>query len=430
VNEEIYLDKLCSSPYKCFDRKCVDITGYWKFDEGSGSIAYDSSRLGNNGTVYGATWTTDCISGYCLNFDGKDDRVNVPHSNSLNFEGDFTLEAWVKPLGPWTGGFPGVIAKYYPTGYLLGIENSTKKWAFLLKSAESGWMTIHSDSEVEFGKWVHIVALRENGKMKMYINGTLQAETATHNYPLVPTNRFEIGTWDNLRFFNGTIDEVRVYQRALTEQEIFKHSHPSYPECSDGTPYGLCSETKPLYCDNGNLVNNCSYCGCPSEKACNLADNKCYSMQPTIKTFGKTDVGANGWALGANNITGCKFNLPETGALRSVSVYFYSGSGDNYKVAVYDSEGNLKAFTGQRTWLYGKEWGWETFNFSLPILLPAGDYYLTFWGDGGFIVKYGSSLTNQTFINTSIPYNNFPARLVKEKEYNYNISIYANYSPV
>ena len=428
VNEEKYLDKNCSSPYKCFDRKCVEISGYWKFDECSGNIAYDSSLLGNDGTIYGATWTSDCISDCCLNFDGVDDRVNVPHSASLNFNGDFTLEAWVRPLGLWSGGFPGVIAKYYPTGYLLGIENSSRKWAFLVKSKESGWITIHSDSEVEFNKWIHLTVVRENGKIKMYINGTPQSETASHNYPLVPSNRFEIGTWDALRFFNGTIDEVRVYQRALTGSEIFEHSHPGWPKCSDGTLYGFCSNTKPLYCKDGNLINNCSLCGCPSGQACD--GSLCHPIAEELKTFGKTDIGADNWVLGKSNLTGCMFNLPEDAGLRSVSVYFYSGSGDNYKAAIYDSDGNLKAVTEQRTWPYGKTWSWETFNFSIPVFLPAGDYYITFWGDGWFILAYDSSTFDQTFINTTVPYNEFPDRILKEKEYNYNISMYVTYSPV
>ena len=428
VNEEKYLDKNCSSPYKCFDRKCVEISGYWKFDECSGNIAYDSSLLGNDGTIYGATWTSDCISDCCLNFDGVDDRVSVPHSASLNFNGDFTLEAWVRPLGLWSGGFPGVIAKYYPTGYLLGIENSSRKWAFLVKSKESGWITIHSDSEVEFNKWIHLTVVRENGKIKMYINGTPQSETASHNYPLVPSNRFEIGTWDALRFFNGTIDEVRVYQRALTGSEIFEHSHPGWPKCSDGTLYGFCSNTKPLYCKDGNLINNCSLCGCPSGQACD--GSLCHPIAEELKTFGKTDIGADNWVLGKSNLTGCMFNLPEDAGLRSVSVYFYSGSGDNYKAAIYDSDGNLKAVTEQRTWPYGKTWSWETFNFSIPVFLPAGDYYITFWGDGWFILAYDSSTFDQTFINTTVPYNEFPDRILKEKEYNYNISMYVTYSPV
>ena len=70
--------------------------GYWHFDEGSGTIAYDSSGQGNNGTIYGATWTSGKVGG-ALEFDGKDDYVEVPDNPSLDTgsDEDVTIEVWV-----------------------------------------------------------------------------------------------------------------------------------------------------------------------------------------------------------------------------------------------------------------------------------------------------------------------------------------------
>ena len=426
VNEELYLNKSCNPPEYCVERKCVEYSGYWKFDEGSGNIAHDSSGLGNNGTVYGANWTSNCMSGYCLDFDGVDDYVFVPNSSSLIISDEITIEAWVYPRG-WSGKYPGIVAKYYPRGYLLGIHNSSRSWYFWLRT-EGGLGIIWSDSPVELNKWVHIAVVRDsNGKMRMYINGTLQQRTTTLTGSIAEPDRdFLIGEWDGN--FDGIIDEIRVYARALSEEEILYHAHEFDPKCSDGTPYGFCSKTKPLYCKDGSLISNCSLCGCPEGQACDGLE--CIPISSVLKTFGKTDVGTNTWVVEKNNITGCKFNLPEDAGLRSVSIYFYSGSGDNYKAAIYDSGGNLKAVTEQRTWPYGKTWSWETFNFSTPVFLPAGDYYITFWGDGGVILAYDSSMFDQTFINTTVPYNEFPDRIVKEREYNYNMSMYVTYSPV
>ncbi len=223
INETQYLDKLCASPFYCVERKCVEANAYWKFDEGSGNIAYDSSGLGNDGTIYGATWSTNCISGSCLSFDGVDDYVFVPNSSSLTISGEITIEAWVYPLG-WNGKYPGIVAKYWPNGYLLGINNGSRTWNLWLRTEGGGLGIIWSDSPVELNKWIHLAVTRDsNGVMKMYINGTLQARTTTLKGSISePERDLEIGRWDG--YFKGLIDEVRIYSRALTEEEIRAHA--------------------------------------------------------------------------------------------------------------------------------------------------------------------------------------------------------------
>jgi len=72
------------------------LTAYWKFDEGVGDVAYDSSGNGNHGTIYGASWT-DGKFGKALFFDG-DDLVQVEDSNALDGFNEISIEAWVKPL--------------------------------------------------------------------------------------------------------------------------------------------------------------------------------------------------------------------------------------------------------------------------------------------------------------------------------------------
>src|SRR5450759_5412343 len=72
------------------------LVGYWKFDEGTGTNATDSSGMGNNGTLTnGPTWTTGKVGG-ALSFDGTDDYVNVPDNPSLDMSGNLTIEFWHK----------------------------------------------------------------------------------------------------------------------------------------------------------------------------------------------------------------------------------------------------------------------------------------------------------------------------------------------
>ena len=82
-----------------------------KFDEGSGNTAKDSSEYQNDGTIYGATWSNDCISGSCLSFDGVDDYVEVPDSSSLSPVSEVTVVAWVYRTGAGSGANAGVVAK-------------------------------------------------------------------------------------------------------------------------------------------------------------------------------------------------------------------------------------------------------------------------------------------------------------------------------
>ena len=76
-----------------FAVKAQDLVGYWKFEEGSGTIVADSSGYGNNGNTYGPSWVDGKI-GKALNFDGNDDYVDFGNSNSLNTT-SITVSFWL-----------------------------------------------------------------------------------------------------------------------------------------------------------------------------------------------------------------------------------------------------------------------------------------------------------------------------------------------
>ena len=71
------------------------LVGYWSFDEGNGTVAYDSSGSGNNGTIQGASWT-EGVLGSALYFDGTDDYVEVAHDDRQDPGEELSLAAWVK----------------------------------------------------------------------------------------------------------------------------------------------------------------------------------------------------------------------------------------------------------------------------------------------------------------------------------------------
>lgn len=137
------------------------LISYWAFDEGSASTAYDSMN-GNDGTIYGATWTTGVVGG-ALDFDGVDDYVNTGKS-LLNNLSQFTLAGWIYPES---------------TGIRIGFfgQNDMVEFGFLSSSQMNGWNPLASgvvwgitNSTFPLNEWHH-VALVGNGSLMLYVDG-------------------------------------------------------------------------------------------------------------------------------------------------------------------------------------------------------------------------------------------------------------------
>jgi hypothetical protein len=205
----------------------------WHFDEGSGTILRDSSGNGNDGTIYGATWV-DGKSGKALSFDGKDDYVDCGTSSTLR-PIPITIMAWIKTesadetiVGKWPNndGSGGYSIKVLPNGLV--------QWATVDTSASAA-IYVHANKIVNDGFWHHFAVAQQGTTARMYIDGELIAtgsarENFATNEPLrVGIHRRDSRFWTP---FNGLIDEVRIYNRALTAEEIKAH----YDEVMAPTP--------------------------------------------------------------------------------------------------------------------------------------------------------------------------------------------------
>ncbi|MFA5771798.1 MAG: PQQ-binding-like beta-propeller repeat protein [Thermoplasmata archaeon] len=191
-----------------------------------GAIVVDSSGNGNNGTIYGAA-RVDGMSGKSLRFDGVNDYVFVPDAASLK-PTSITIECWVKPNINYTSATPltalivkntansNTIAKgyilYYMTG---GLAFST--------AYSSTWYGVSKSIILEKDKWYHISGTYDGATVKLYVNGSM-ANSVSNSYTVTYDNSpVWIGkayTNSGYRYFNGIIDEVRIYNRALTASEI------------------------------------------------------------------------------------------------------------------------------------------------------------------------------------------------------------------
>jgi len=225
--------------------KAQDITtgliGYWNFDETTGTTASNLIGSASDGTVTGTDFDTGKEAGKfnnALGFDGVDDTVNL--GSSLSIVNDFTICAWVKPAGTTTGyifgkthsgsGNPGPYMRQFNTG---------NEWGMGMGSA------IMSDNSVDVGVWQHLCAVYTPtpGLSKLYKNGAM---VNSRTFNAFSPNTIDATIGNNLlnnRQFEGAIDEVRIYNRALTDGDVTKlyNYTPYLPPCntdadSDGNP--------------------------------------------------------------------------------------------------------------------------------------------------------------------------------------------------
>ena len=176
----------------------------WHFDENLGSTAFDETTNDNDGAINGATWTAEGKFDNALNFDGLNDLVAVPYSQSIGELPELTLEAWIKRNSQADG---MVISKNGP--YFLSVRNNVLEGGIY---AGPGWIHVNGTSKLEVEKWHH-VALTYNGSfVKVYLNGLEDGSEIKTGSILVTSQGLHMGWGEpgHNQYFNGTIDEVRI----------------------------------------------------------------------------------------------------------------------------------------------------------------------------------------------------------------------------
>jgi hypothetical protein len=209
------------------------LVGYWPLDEGGGTTTADASGNGNDGTLNAPTWDTGKFGG-ALSFDGSDDFVDLGNPPILDFgTGDFTISAWVKTTSPagetvfGNGGdnSGGIRLRLYvdgSTGELLLDDNNDKY--------DPG-----ADIPVTDGQWHHLVGLRRGTNLRLYVDGVEDPGVTSHSESTIPANYDLSGTSQHpayigcvtnnesgqrSKFFGGLIDDVALWSRALSVEEI------------------------------------------------------------------------------------------------------------------------------------------------------------------------------------------------------------------
>jgi len=195
---------------------CCGPVGYWQFEEGAGSTASDSSPYGNDGVIYGAIWGTSIDGSGALSFDGVNDYVQVPDDASLGITDAITIEAWVMYDQIPTGlDYACVVNK--DGAYLLRVRDSRIQFYLCL---DGGWRALYGDTAtLTTGVWYHIAGVYDGTQMRVYLNGILDGSRGGTGLIDTSTSPLHIGR-RLAGYLNGTVDEVRIHDRALAPGEF------------------------------------------------------------------------------------------------------------------------------------------------------------------------------------------------------------------
>lgn len=245
---------------------------YWDFSEGIGNTIHDKVGL-SDGTVYGATW----IEG-ALYFNGLNNYVKIPDNSKLNPTSAITVSMWIKPSV--LGGI--ALNKEIQYRLIAGDVSSTTPSA-RVRTTSTNWGAIEGHSALTIDNWQHVALTYDGSSWKIYYNGQLDTEIADSGEITDPYNSIADGNLylghigpnrgRNDLFFKGLMDDVKIYNRALSANEVAEDSSdrtsipvcdpPRYSDWSNCSSVG--SQTRTIIpswsniCSNSILQQSCTY---------------------------------------------------------------------------------------------------------------------------------------------------------------------------
>jgi len=185
------------------------LVGWWKFDETSGTVAYDSSGNGNDGNLMnGPAWTTGKIGG-ALSFDGVNDYVNLGFVLPMTY----TKVAWVIKTGTSRGNILS-----YNMSHSFWVDSSGY---LAVQHYYSGSVKIADGVHFPLNQWMQVGSTynADTKTISLFKNGSL-VSTSNNIQELSANVRAYVGTYNSSNFWTGLIDDVRIYDRALSAEEV------------------------------------------------------------------------------------------------------------------------------------------------------------------------------------------------------------------
>jgi hypothetical protein len=188
--------------------------------------ANDVSGNGNNGIINGATLTNGRFGNpdAAYSFDGQNDYIKVPHAQILNLSSSISLSIWIQYNEGVASTYEDIVMKGNNT---YGFQFSSSGGQIMFHIRSGGWRNLNSQVVPEKNKWYHIVGTYDGTTQKIYINGELKAKATWSGKIETSSDPLYFGyvvAGDN-NWYNGILSDFRLYNRAISEEEITELFH-------------------------------------------------------------------------------------------------------------------------------------------------------------------------------------------------------------
>jgi Concanavalin A-like lectin/glucanases superfamily len=193
----------------------------YSFDDFGGAVTADASGNGNHGVITEATRTASGYFGNALKFDGVNDWVSVNDSASLDLTSGLTIEAMVNPATVMSSWRTVVMKEQSGDEVYSLLANNTSNKPVMGQWINGGVKVLYGVSSLAPNTWWHLAATYDGQTQRVYVNGDMVSERAQTGSIQTSANAMHIGgnsIWGE--YFQGTIDEVRIYNRALSSTEV------------------------------------------------------------------------------------------------------------------------------------------------------------------------------------------------------------------
>ena len=227
------------------------LVGYWNFEEGTGnSRTFDRSGNGNTGTLTSMDPLTDWVNGatstgQALDFDGNNDYVSVGDSVNLDIVGSITVATWVRANSFGVGGDEERLV-FKGTGpsngniYTLGIGDSKAMFSLHLaifsgSNCQGSSPCIAGNTTLATNRWYYLVGTYDGTVIRIYVDGRLDGSQNAVSTGTADANAVLFGARsDGQDTLTGSLDEVRIYNRALTSSEVERLYKLQKPKVASG----------------------------------------------------------------------------------------------------------------------------------------------------------------------------------------------------
>jgi len=212
------------------------LVGYWSMDETTGTTVHNvNTESGIINTTNQGIWSGNTTINYstgkigtAISFDGVNDYITINHSSSFNNSNESTIEAWIYPIADFVGYASHPLSKYYNTStdpnfvmYYYGTTSGTNRQIKFYGKPGGTWGAISANYTLDLNRWYHIV-LSYNSTIggQLYIDGVATGALTGSGALILNSWPVKIGGSTTDDFINGTLDEVKIWNRALSAAEI------------------------------------------------------------------------------------------------------------------------------------------------------------------------------------------------------------------